>query len=80
MGWSCACGFDPEQLFAFYEPYFSNWIEGIEFEIEEGDEILFEGRVPTQRSADAHDIQGTFESINRPFTQQQYRSSAQVRL
>lgn len=57
---------DPERLFAFFEAYFSNWIEGTEFEIEEAEEILFEGRVPTQRPADAHDIQGTFEAINDP--------------
>jgi fido (protein-threonine AMPylation protein) len=57
---------DPEQLFAFYEAYFSNWIEGTEFEIEEAEKILFEGHVPTQRPADAHDIQGTFEAINNP--------------
>lgn len=57
---------DPERLFAFFEAYFSNWIEGTEFELEEAEEILFEGRVPTQRPADAHDIQGTFEAITDP--------------
>jgi fido (protein-threonine AMPylation protein) len=57
---------DPERLFSFFEAYFSNWIEGTEFEIEEAEEILFEGRVPKQRPADAHDIQGTFEAINDP--------------
>ncbi|MGD1056122.1 MAG: Fic family protein [Solirubrobacteraceae bacterium] len=57
---------DPERLFAFFEAYFSNWIEGTEFEVEEAEEILFEGRVPSQRPADAHDIQGTFEAINDP--------------
>ena len=54
---------DPERLFAFFEAYYSNWIEGTEFEVEEAEDILFEGRIPAQRPADAHDIQGTFEAI-----------------
>jgi len=54
---------DPERLFAFFEAYFSNWIEGTVFEVEEAEEIVFEGRVPSQRPADAHDIQGTFGAI-----------------
>lgn len=54
---------DPERLFAFYEAYFSNWIEGTEFEVEEAEEIVFLGRVPLQRPADAHDVRGTFEAV-----------------
>jgi hypothetical protein len=54
---------DPERLFAFFESYFSNWIEGTVFEVEEAEEIVFQGRVPQQRPADAHDIQGTFASV-----------------
>lgn len=54
---------DPERLFAFFEAYFSNWIEGTEFEVGEAEEIVFEGRVPPQRPADAHDVQGTFDAI-----------------
>ena len=57
---------DPERLLAFFEAYFSNWIEGTEFELGEAQEIIFEGRVPAQRPADAHDIQGTFEAILDP--------------
>jgi hypothetical protein len=57
---------DPERLFAFFEAYFSNWIEGTEFEVEEAERIVFDGRVPPQRPADAHDIQGTFELITDP--------------
>lgn len=53
---------DPERLFAFFEAYFSNWIEGTVFEVEEAEEIVFEGRVPPQRPADAHDVQGTFDA------------------
>lgn len=54
---------DPERLFAFFEAYFSNWIEGTEFDVEEAEGIVFGGRFPEQRPADAHDIQGTFEAI-----------------
>jgi Fic/DOC family len=54
---------DLARLFAFFEAYFSNWIEGTVFEVEEAEEIVFEGRIPAQRPADAHDIQGTFEAI-----------------
>ena len=57
---------DPERLFAFFEAYFSNWIEGTVFEIDQAEEIVFEGRVPAQRPADAHDIQGTFDAITNP--------------
>jgi fido (protein-threonine AMPylation protein) len=54
---------DPERLFAFFEAYFSNWIEGTEFGVDEAAEIVFDGRVPPQRPADAHDVQGTFDAI-----------------
>jgi fido (protein-threonine AMPylation protein) len=57
---------DPQRLLAFFEAYFSNWIEGTEFEVQEAEEIVFQGRVPTQRPADAHDIQGTFAAILDP--------------
>lgn len=57
---------DPERLFAFFEAYFSNWIEGTEFDVEEAERIIFTGRVPAQRPADAHDIRGTFEAITDP--------------
>jgi hypothetical protein len=57
---------DPERLFAFFEAYSSNWIEGTVFEIAEAEEIVFEGRVPPQRPADAHDVQGTFDAVTDP--------------
>jgi fido (protein-threonine AMPylation protein) len=69
---------DPERLFAFFEAYFSNWIEGTEFEVDEAEEILFDGRVPSQRPADAHDIQGTFEAINDPALRAQPPGDADI--
>jgi len=44
---------------AFFDAYFSNYIEGTEFDVEEAKEIVFEGR-ESDRPEDAHDIQGTF--------------------
>lgn len=52
------------KLLSFYEAYFSNYIEGTEFTLDEASEIVFEGVVPDQRPADAHDILGTYELTN----------------
>lgn len=57
---------DPERWFAFFEGYFSNWIEGTVFEIEEAEEIVFARRLPSQRPADGHDVQGVFDAITDP--------------
>lgn len=54
---------DPLRLAAFFEAYFSNWIEGTEFEVEEAERIIFEGVEPPDRPRDAHDIRGTFEAV-----------------
>lgn len=48
---------------AFFEAYFSNYIEGTEFEVEEAREIVFQQRVPENRPQDAHDIVGTFQLV-----------------
>lgn len=47
-------------VFAFFEAYFSNFIEGTEFAVEEAMGIVFEGRIPETRPADAHDVLGTY--------------------
>lgn len=57
---------DPNRVFAFFEAYFSNFIEGTEFDLEEAREIIFEGAMPAERPADAHDILGTFEVLTDP--------------
>ncbi|MCS3743394.1 MULTISPECIES: Fic family protein [unclassified Rhizobium] len=51
---------------AFFEAYFSNFIEGTEFEVEEAEDIIFNGAIPPERPADAHDIQGTFAVVSNP--------------
>lgn len=48
----------------FYESYFSNYIEGTKFEVSEAKEIIFSGKVPENRPADAHDILGTFKVVS----------------
>ena len=57
---------DPERVFAFFEAYFSNFIEGTEFEIDEAEEIVFGGVIPEERPADAHDVLGTFGVVTDP--------------
>ncbi|MFY9488113.1 MAG: Fic family protein [Solirubrobacterales bacterium] len=50
------------EVAAFYEAYFSNFIEGTEFTVEEASEIVFDGIVPADRPEDAHDLVGTFRA------------------
>ena len=49
---------------AFFEAYFSNYIEGTKFVVEEAERIVFEKKVPTSRPKDAHDVLGTFEIVS----------------
>ena len=49
---------------AFFEAYFSNYIEGTEFTPEEAEEIVFGGRIPAQRRADAHDVLGVWRIVS----------------
>jgi len=48
----------------FFESYFSNFIEGTEFDIGEAYEIVYEGVIPQERSDDAHDVLGTFRIVS----------------
>ena len=49
---------------AFFEAYFSNFIEGTEFAVEEASAIVFDGVIPRNRPADAHDVLGTFHLVS----------------
>lgn len=51
---------------AFVDAYFSNFIEGTEFEIQEAVGIVFENRIPRARPEDAHDILGTYRLVSNP--------------
>lgn len=44
--------------FAFLEAYFSNYVEGTEFTIEEARAIALEGRIVANRPKDSHDVLG----------------------
>lgn len=45
---------------AFMEAYFSNFIEGTEFSVDEAVEIVFDGRIPETRPEDGHDVLGSY--------------------
>ena len=45
---------------AFFDAYFSNYIEGTDFPVDEAIRIVFEGEIPASRPADAHDVLGTY--------------------
>ena len=49
---------------AFFEAYFSKYIEGTESTPEEAEEIVFGGRIPAQRRADAHDVLGVWRIVS----------------
>ncbi len=49
---------------AFFESYFSNYIEGTTFEVAEAEAIVFDKRIPPARLQDAHDVLGTFEIVS----------------
>jgi hypothetical protein len=59
------------QALSFIEAYFSNWIEGTEFELHEAEAIVFKRAIPENRSEDAHDVLGTFELVNDPVRRRQ---------
>jgi len=50
-------------LLPFYEAYFSNYIEGTEFTLDEAAAIVFDQRLPVTRPKDAHDILGTHRLV-----------------
>jgi fido (protein-threonine AMPylation protein) len=55
---------DRRRLLPFYEAYFSNYIEGTEFTLDEAASIVFEQRDTTGRPEDAHDILGTYRIVS----------------
>ena len=55
----------PSEL-PFYESYFSNYIEGTEFTIDEARHIVETQQPPAARPADGHDILGTYRCVSDP--------------
>lgn len=58
----------PDHFFnkAFFDSYFSNYIEGTTFEIQEAEEIVFDKKIPLKRPKDAHDILKTYVIVSDP--------------
>jgi Fic family protein len=50
--------------FAFFEAYFSNYIEGTEFELEDARKIISTDTPMQNRNEDSHDILGTFKIVS----------------
>lgn len=59
---------DPNDLrlscLPFFEAYFSNYIEGTEFELDEAADLVYKGKVPGGRTQDGHDLTGTYQIVN----------------
>ncbi len=53
--------------FAFMEAYFSNFIEGTEFDVDEAREVVFDGLRLPQRRDDSHDILNTYRLLADTF-------------
>ena len=53
-------------VLAFYEAYFSNFIEGTEFDVNEAADIVFNNVIPRDRPEDAHDVLGTWQIVSDP--------------
>ena len=49
---------------AFYDAYFSNYIEGTDFPVDQAIRIVFEKEMPADRPADAHDVLGTYRLVS----------------
>jgi len=50
--------------FAFYEAYFSNYIEGTKFTVEEARNIIDTGIPMASRNEDSHDVLGTYKIVS----------------
>ena len=55
---------DSFRLFSFFEAYFSNYIEGTKFVIEDAKKIVDTGIAIPKRIKDSHDILGTFQIVS----------------
>ncbi len=62
---------------AFFEAYFSNYIEGTVFEVKEAERIVFDNKIPSARPADAHDILSTYKIVSDPNAMRRLPRSAQ---
>jgi len=52
------------QNFAFFESYFSNYIEGTEFTVDEAKQIITTATPLPARNEDSHDVLGTYQIVS----------------
>lgn len=64
--------------FAFMEAYFSNFIEGTEFDVDEARQVVFENLHLPQRSDDTHDILNTYRLLADTFEMSRTPDSAEA--
>jgi hypothetical protein len=50
--------------FAFYDAYFSNFIEGIRFSIEQAKQIIETDKPVPARDEDSHDVPGIYQIVS----------------
>jgi hypothetical protein len=55
-----------QQNFAFFESYFSNYVEGTKFSIEEAEDIVINNKLVVDRPKDSHDVLGVFKLATTP--------------
>lgn len=63
--------------FAFLESYFSNFIEGTEFDVNDARGFVLEGKPITERPKDSHDVVGVFRQAINPGWANQTLSSGE---
>jgi hypothetical protein len=63
--------------FAFLESYFSNFIEGTEFDVQEARGFVLDGKPIEERPKDSHDIIGVFRQALNPARVNQTLSSGE---
>jgi Fic family protein len=66
--------------FAFYEAYFSNYIEGTKFAVEEARLIITTGEPMKARDEDSHDILGTYRIVSSKTEMQRTPETAEEML
>jgi hypothetical protein len=57
-------GMQSYQNFAFFESYFSNYIEGTEFTVDEAKQIITTATPLPARDEDSHDVLGTYQIVS----------------
>jgi len=65
------------QNFAFFESYFSNYIEGTVFRVEDAQKIIASQKPLPARNADSHDVLGTYMIVSNKKTMKEIPSTGE---